>query len=248
MYMPCNFKVMRGFFIVSLLLFVSMLSISGCTSNAAITAVDKKAIDAGQMTIVLIRVVASVQKQVYEPFSEKLVDDNLCFGIGSINTAGQLKRVQNAPLFFSGKRRQEDRLSQYFLSPKSRRDGWTFLVLAPGTYYFTVQPPRSGSLDNYMKRFEKPPSWYFDVPENTSLIYAGTLHIKGSEDKLIFGSGLRMREIIGTPTVDSEDSTSAMQLFSQYFPTLGSMQVSLLKPYEGGPLIFRTPLPKKNDD
>ena len=50
-----------------------------------------------------------------------------------------------------------------------------------------------------------------------------------------------MREITGV-SVDGLDHESAIALSEMYFPDLGAPELSLLEPYEGGPLRFHTPM------
>ena len=207
-----------------LLVIATLVVLTGCASMNAPTGRELEDVRDAHKTIVLLRVEAKIDSLPYEPFRSDLVDDNICLGLGSLDTGGHLSRIEN----------------QRFLSPESRREGWIYMVLTPGIYYLTVQPTRRTDIFTYLRRFEAPPLWQMNISKGTRVLYAGTLRVSGIGDPLIFGGSL-MREILDS-SVDSLDQQSAATLSAAHFPDLGLPQVTLLQAYEGGSLLFRSPL------
>jgi hypothetical protein len=207
-----------------LLMIAALVILAGCASMDAPTGRELEDVLTGHKTIVLLRVEANIGHSPYEPFKADLVDDNICFGLGSFETGGHLRRIEN----------------QRFLSPESRREGWTFMVLTPGIYYLTVQPARRTDLYSYIHRFNAPPRWQLDIPEGARVLYAGTIRVSGIGDPLMFGGSV-MREILDT-SVDGTDQKSATTISAVHFPYLGVPQVFLLQPYEGKAFYFRSPM------
>jgi len=207
-----------------LLMIATLVVLAGCASMGAPTGRELENVQTAHKTIVLLRVEANIGHLPYEPFRADLVDDNICFGLGSFDTGGHLRRIEN----------------QRFLSPESRREGWTYMVLTPGIYYLTVQPTRGTDIFSYMGRFDAPPRWQLDIPEGARVLYAGTIRVSGLGVPLIFGGSI-MREILDT-SVDGTDQKSATTLSAAHFLDLGVPKVSLLQPYDGGAFHFRSPL------
>lgn len=220
----CCRLLTSGVVLQAVFVLLALSVIHGCASTGAPSQQELRDISTGISTIVLIRVEAAIAGEPYAPFSSGLVDDNICFGLGSLETGGRMQRIEQ----------------QRFLSPESRLAGWVYMVLPPETHYLTVHPPRRTDSFSYMRRFERPPRWRMDIPEGAKVIYVGTLHVNGVGDRLVFG-GAMMREITGV-SIDGLDHESAIALSEMYFPDLGAPELSLLQPYEGGPLRFHTPM------
>lgn len=204
---------------------IILFILGGCELHSGNTKRELQFVRTGEKSLVLIRVQASIENEVVAPFSDGgLIDDGIHFGVGSFNTGGRLKRFNY----------------QKFISPESRQNGWTFLELAPGTYYLISQPPRHGNMFTYLHRFKKPPHWKLEIPEDTKIIYAGTLQVDGVGGFQIFGDP-RMREITNL-SVDDIDREWATDLAKSHFPDLGEPQVILLEPYDGSSLRFHAPV------
>jgi len=173
---------------------------------------------------VLLRVQCTIDGQPYGPFSFSLGADNVGFGLGSFDSAGQPRAV--------GLR---------FLSEASRRAGWTYFVLRPGVYYLAVRPPQRGSLRAYDEALLTGPRWRIDVPEGAKAVYVGTLHLTGEADFLLFG-GRIMRSVRGDAALVEDERELASGLLAEEFPALGEAKTVLMQRWhEGEPIIIRTP-------
>ena len=210
--------------LLSVFVFISHLV--GCASTGLLTAKERTAVGADEKAIVLLRVDCTIEnQQPYEAFSHSLVDDNVSFGLGSFETGGEPKRL---PLL-------------RFLSPESRKDGWTYFVLPHGIHYLAVYPPRRTDVLTYERELKNAPRWRMDIPPNARLVYAGTLRFTGESTGLLFGG-----RIVRTIRIDdmsvTNDEESARKLLTEEFPEFGEIQILLLR-LQQGPIILRSPLP-----
>lgn len=198
----------------------------GCASTRLPTAKERTAVGAGEQAIVLLRVQCTIEKQQpYEAFSYSLMDDNISFGLGSFKTGGEPERLALLR----------------FLSPESRKNGWTYFVLPHGIHYLTVYPPRRTDVFTYERGIKNAPRWRIDIPQDARLVYAGTLHVAGESDGLLLG-GRIMRSIRIDEMRVSNDEELARKLLTEEFPGLGEAQTLLLR-LQQGTTILRSPLP-----
>lgn len=199
----------------------------GCTSTGpgSPSARETKAVGAGEKAIVLLRVRCTIEsQQPFEPFGNSLDDDNVSFGLGSFETGGEPERV---PL--------------RFLSPESRKNGWTYLVVPHGVHYLAVYPPRRTDVFTYARAIKGAPRWRIDIPQGARLVYAGTLRLAGTSDGLLFGG--RIMRFIRTDemSVGNEEELARM-LLTKEFPGFGETRTVLMR-LQQGPTILRSPLP-----
>lgn len=200
--------------------------LAGCASTSLPADKERTAVSAGELAVVLLRVVCTVEdEQPYEAFSYSMIDDNISFGLGSFETGGEPKRLERLR----------------FLSPESRKDGWTYLVVPQGIHYLAVYPPRRTDVLSYQRSLKTAPRWRMDIPANARLVYAGTLHLSGASSHLLLGG--RIMNAIRTDTMSiANDAAAARTLLQEAFPEFGEPQTALLRRQEG-PTILRSPLP-----
>ncbi len=201
------------------------INLVGCAASIGLpTARESAAISAGEKTIVLLRLECTVQNQPYEPFRHSLgAEFNIGLGLGSFETGGRPKFIDTLR----------------FLSPESRREGWTYFVLSPNIYYLAVYPPRRTDVTTHAERMQRAPRWRIDVPPNAKLVYVGTLRLADESNQWI---SLTFPQTAGQIPVSNEQEL-ASKLLATHFPGMGELQVVLIKPYEGEPIILRSPLP-----
>lgn len=206
---------------------VSVIHLVGCVVTTGLpTATEMKAVSVGEKAIVLLRVESTIEnQQPYEPFASSLADDNISFGLGGFETGGEPERTE----------------IQRFLSPESRRAGWTYFVLPHGTYYLAVYPPRRTDIFTYLRSLASAPRWQIDIPTGAKLIYAGTLQLTGESDWLLFG-GRIMSSIRSGEINVADDRQNAFKLLAEHFPELGLGQAVLMR-RQKGPIILHSPLP-----
>lgn len=198
--------------------------LAGCASVTGPTTSELSAIDSGGKAIVLFRIKSTIDGKPYEPFSFTVVMDNVNFGLGSFETAGEPRPVVNR-----------------YLSEESRREGWTYLVLSPGIYYLAVRPPQRTDAFTYDRMLQSAPRWRIDVSKLSKLVYVGTLSLTGAADPLIFG-GRIMNSINSDNVIIENEQVRASKLLSEHFPGLGTLQTVLMKRWKiGDPIIIRSP-------
>lgn len=207
-------------------IFISCLV--SCASTGLPTVKERTAVGAGEKAIVLLRAQCTIEsQQPYEAFSYSLMDDNISFGLGSFETGGEPERLALLR----------------FLSPESRKNGWTYFVLPHGIHYLAVYPPRRTDVFTYERGIKNAPRWRIDIPPNAKLVYVGTLRFTGESDCLLFG-GRMLRSIRIDEMSVTNDEELAHKLLTEEFSEFGEAQTVLLR-LQQGPTILRSPLPSK---
>ncbi|OGQ88627.1 MAG: hypothetical protein A2512_07295 [Deltaproteobacteria bacterium RIFOXYD12_FULL_56_24] len=221
----------RGLGILRLLIVCVFVSyIIGCASTGLPTLKERTAVGASEKAIVLLRVDCVVEnQQPYEAFKHSVMDDNISFGLGSFETGGEPKRLALLR----------------FLSPESRKEGWTYFVLPHGIHYLAVYPPRRTDVLTYERGLKNAPRWRLDIPLNARLIYAGTLRFTGESIPLLFGGRIMTSIRIDEMRV-TNDEEWARKLLTEEFPGFGEVQSVLLR-LQQGPTILRSPLPSPTE-
>lgn len=125
------------------------------------------AVDAPSPTMVLLRIVCTVDGKPVESFfgNATAFGRPLVFiGLGDFDSAGEprVAKVQ-------------------FLSPASRREGWTFLTLPAGSYYLSVFWPVSKPSGPEGGMWSGP-RWRLVVPPSPVPLYAGSLRFPGRDE------------------------------------------------------------------
>lgn len=213
--------------------FLRLLSVSvfvghlvGCASSGLPAGEERTAVAASEKAIVLLRVVCTIEnQQPYEAFSHSLVEDNISFGLGSFESGGEPKRLP----------------ALRFLSPESRKDGWTYFVIPHGIHYLAVYPPRRTDVLTYERGLKNAPRWQMEIPPNSRLVYVGTLRMGGESSRLLF-RGRIMNSIRTDDMIVTNDEERAREFLMEAFPGFGEVQTVLLR-LQQGPTILRSPIP-----
>jgi hypothetical protein len=156
------------------------------------------------------------------------------FGLGSFDSAGEPRVAMN-----------------YFLSEKSRRQGWTYFLLTPEIYYLAVLGPDSDA-DTFIisdtNRLSSP-RWRLDVPDNVRSIYAGTIHLKGkSGGKLLFG-GTVIKPVNADEIEVTDDNELARLVVAEHYPNAAPTEaVTLQRWHKGDTTFIHTPAHAKVPD
>ncbi|HOE15897.1 MAG TPA: hypothetical protein PLX02_00630 [Syntrophorhabdaceae bacterium] len=210
----------------ALALMVLFANLVGCTSLNVLSDAEKSAINAGEKTVVLLRIECTIDNQPYEPFRASMWTGEpvVALGIGGFETVG------------------EPRLAAHgFLSEDSRRAGWTYFALSSGVYYLAVLGPES---DAGIKNIREAPRWRVDVPENTRLLYIGTLPLAGRADGTFLLGGKIIKPANNEEFIVKNEHELAKSLLAEHFPGGGEMKTSKMQRWrQGDPIIIRTPRP-----
>jgi hypothetical protein len=205
---------------------IFFLVLAGCAIVQQPTAGERSAIQAGKQVVVLLRLTGELADGTQvETFRMDIRDADFSFALGGFETGGKLERAW--PRFLSG---------------DSARRGWAYLVLEPGNHYIAVLEPRSGDAWSYMEKMKsdlehlKP--WLLEVPEGTTLMYAGTVNLFCHSRFSFFGPYCAYFD---WDLVDVRNEEAlAQQMAARYLADFGPLQTILIKPHEG-PIILRTP-------
>lgn len=212
-------RVPRRFFLVS-----TLLGLVGCASTGAPTAEERASVAASEKVIVLFRVQGTIENgQPYEPFRSH---DFIGLALGRFETGGV-----------------PERLAKRFLSAESRKDGWVFLVVPPGTYYLAFLPPQHNDVLTFERSIKDVPRWRVDIPPDARIVYAGTMRISRTSDQLLFG-GPSMRTLRTDELNVANDEELARALATKELPGIGEVRVVLMRLQEG-PTILHAPLPTR---
>ena len=175
------------------------------------------AIDAGKMTLLLLRVIVSIEGEEHPAFFLGSVTvHNIYVGLGTFETGGQPRGV--ASRFFS-----EDSLAQ----------GWTYLYVPPGSQYLAFHAVGGGAA-----QFERMQRWRVDVPDGSKLVYAGTMAVDGAGISRWLPQAPLLRNFSRMEVRDERGEAQA--LADRYVPGLGPIQTALMQSHDG-PIILRTP-------
>jgi len=193
-----------------------------CTTTILPSAKDYELINSGKRSILIIRIICEVEGESYEVFRHAVSDDNIGLALGGFETGGELHRKIPA-----------------HLSSQTRKDGWLYFVLEPGFHYLAIQPPRRSDVWSYENSFKRAPLWRLDIPPQTRIVYAGTLHIPIIKQKMFFG-GVSIKSFITDSIVILDDEDAARKIAADFFPELETFKTMLMVKHEG-PIILKTP-------
>jgi len=206
----------------SSLLLVCLLGVGcGLPSNVP-TAQDLHTEEGRPRAVVLLRVLLEVDGQREEVFSN--FETMFVLRRGDFSTGGRLGD--------SGQR---------FLSDESLRDGWTYLLLEPGTHYFGVSDVIIGTYDAIEDERRLKPLWRLELPPGRRVVYGGTLFLAGAGRPLI-GGHRSLTELTPERFKVWNESTLAREIHAVYLRDLGPLTTMLVQPQsESQPLVFDTP-------
>jgi len=201
---------------------ILVIMLSGCTTTVLPSAKDYELLNSGKRSVVLIRIICEGEGEFYEVFRHAVSDDNIGLALGGFETGGKLR--QKIPAH---------------LSSQTRKDGWLYYVLEPGFHYLAVQPPRRTDVWSYENSFNSALLWRLDIPPQTGIVYAGTLHIPIIKQKMLFG-GLSIKSFIKDSIVVLDDEDAARKIATDFFPELEAFKTILMVKHDG-PIILKTP-------
>ncbi len=172
-----------------------------------------------QTVLVLLRVTSEADGEPYEAFEH----NGIHLSLGGLETGGEV-----------GYYRRMD------LPMKARKDGWTYFLLAPGTYSLAVESHgmvirRQNSRNSWsgVSPLEVP-LWRFDVPINAKLVYIGTFHVPVKKEGVSLFTIIRL---IPDAMVVHNEKKKVSEVAAEYLPEFGVPKTTLVQHHEG-PLIF----------
>lgn len=212
------------------LLFAAAI-LGGCTTipTAPPGKSELSAIDAGKTTLLLLRVVVSIEGEAHPAFFPgPVLANNISVLLGTFETGGQPRSADRRSF-------SEDSLAQ----------GWVYLYVPPGPQYLAFYAGGAGmggagtgrpaSFAEYTLRMQR---WRVDVPDGSKLVYAGTMAVDGAGISRWLPQAPLLRNFSRMEVRD--ESGEAQVLADRYLPGLGPTQTALMQRHDG-PIILRTP-------
>ena len=130
-------------------------------------------------------------------------------------------------------------ISRRFLSDETRWQGWIYFLREQRTYFVAI---RSGLELGYSIPIEYAPHWRIDVPLNSRLVYAGTLHYMG-ENKGFWND----RNLAPYKWLMRNEEDLAKEVAARHLPDLGPPLTILMQHTPRGKILLRTPKYEKNE-
>jgi hypothetical protein len=187
---------------------------TGCARHKLPTAKERSYILKGKKTIVLLRVTPELEDGTsVEPFRSTLGLDNIYIGLGSFLVGGKVKGVATR-----------------FLSPETRKQSWTYLILEPGIHYIVFLGPLINNAFSWDKKLGYDVRFRVDIPKNKSLVYIGTLHLycKSRSKWQSYGFTFCKYSVRNQVVIRNEESL-ARKLATEYLSDFGPPQTLLMQ-------------------
>jgi hypothetical protein len=203
----------------------------GCQAVGGLTDAERNQLCAGERVVVLLRLECAIDGQPAEPFGEEEFAGAPIFGFGLGSFETVLEPVPIAPRM---------------LASDSERGGWIYLFVAPGTYHFAVLGPDSNVISMQQTISRSPlthaPRWHMDVPDEATIVYAGTLSFEAkSTGELLFGGRTIQPDPGGTVSVRDEFDEAKL-VADRHFPAVERVTSVLLRRWRPGDTkLLRTP-------
>jgi hypothetical protein len=185
---------------LALAAFSLVTGLIGCQSVGGLTDAEREQVKMGERVVVLLKVECVVDGNPPLSFeSEEFGGAPLVlFGLGSFRTVLD-------PDVVEPRRLVED----------SRRGGWIYFVLAPGTYHLAVLGPDTFVSATSERLSEPPirqaPRWHMEVPEGAAFVHVGTLSFEAkSVGGYLFGERSVHRDPRGTISLRDESGEAVL--------------------------------------
>ena len=209
-----------------LLLFPLVIILTGCaTTGVRLPNVkEEKSVLLKEKTIVLLRLKVEKDGEPFNPFN-KLV-------AGSGYSYFRLKLANMDKGEYPGYIHQLDGPNVIHLtsfpSLESKREGWMYLFLNPGTYYLSFFPPGSKEPSPFDDVPPQVSAFRFYVPEGKSLMYIGSLSVSCKWSRGI------IRTFIGESSkiIVTDETELAKKIAQASLIKYGRMSTSLMQQYD----------------
>jgi hypothetical protein len=206
-----------------LLLLSLVILIAGCASPTVRrpNIQEEASIQLKEKTIVLLRLNVEKDGEPFNPFKRYGSRTYTTFRLklSNMDEGEDTRYIDNNPIW-----------SIPVVSPslESRKEGWMYLVLKPGTYYLSFFPP--GSKEPSQSDDESPQvsAFRFYVPKGEPIMYVGSLSVSCKWSRGIIGNFIgESSEIVVT-----DETESAKKIAQASLIKFGQMSTSLMQQYD----------------
>ena len=169
------------------------------------TASERLTIQSGKQVVVLLRIICELESgSLIEPFRNSLIDDNISIRLArSVIVGGRIK-LQGY---------------QRYLSPETRKQGWTYMLFKPGIHYLVFSGPRNTDVWSWESSLRYLTRWQINIPQNHPIIYAGSINISCKDNRCLNPS----------LTVVINEENLAKEVISKYLTDFGSFETVLIR-------------------
>jgi hypothetical protein len=199
------FSMLIKFHLIGMLITI----LTGCTTTRLPNTNDFREIDEYKKAIVILRIIWESEGEQIEPFSSKKLNERILIHLGRIETR---ENIQPIGIY-----------NHFFLSPETRKQGWTYFYHQPGTYFLSAATESA-----YYQSPPKPIIWRFDIPNGVRAIYIGTLHVECGAIKEIFGVKVKQPATLCDGTI-LDERESAGKIINELIPSLDPLQYSIIQ-------------------
>ena len=216
---PAHYLVFFGLIVV----------LASCTivKTGPPTTEETRAIQASQEGLVLLRIIGEVNGEPFIPCWGGICNEpGVVFALANFDTGGEFQ------LAFPR-----------FLNTATRKEGWLFFILTPGTHYLAMQAGRIeiARLETITRLARAWPRVQIEVPADTSLVYGGTVHLQCSginRTKLQGLMGQWLSDVCSVMRVQNDESL-ARQVVSDHASHFGLPKTVLIQRPDTDTIILR---------
>ena len=121
---------------------------------------------------------------------------------------------------------------QRFLSSETKKQGWVYFIMEPGTHYlvfiglcsFLSYP----SLEECDHRLQRARLWQIDIPKDAPIVYIGSMHLASWREYA--WHGVLISDFNENKMLLKNEENLAKQLAASYLSEFGSIHTLLMKP------------------
>jgi len=205
-----------------LLLLSLVILIAGCASPPTVrlpNIQEEASIQLKEKTIVLLRLNVEKDGEPFNPFKRygNRTYNTFRLKFSNMDEGEDPRYIDNYPT--------RSRIPAVSPSLESRKEGWMYLVLKPGTYYLSVFPPGSKEPRKFDDVSLQVSAFRFYVPKGEPIMYVGSLSVSCKWSKGIF------RNFIGRSSriVVTDETESAKKIAQASLIKYGQMSTSLMQ-------------------
>ena len=211
--------------IVLVLLILALINIlTGCaTTGVRLPNIqEEKSVLLKEKTIVLLRLKVEKDGEPFNPFNKLIAGSGHMYFRLKLANMDEGEYPEYITLDYS-----QYNIQAASPSLESKKEGWMYLVLNPGTYYLSFFPPGSKEPSS----FDVSPqvsAFRFYVPEGESIMYVGSMSVSCEWSRGI------IRNFIGESSeiVVTDETESAKKIAQASLIKYGQMSTSLMQQYD----------------
>ncbi len=207
-----------------LLLLSLVILIAGCASPPTVrlpNIQEEASIQLKEKTIVLLRLNVEKDGEPFNPFKRYGYRTHTTFRLklSNMDEGDDPRYIDNSLIW---------NIPAVSPSLESRKEGWMYLVLKPGTYYLSVFPPGSKEPRKFDDESPQVSAFRFYVPKGEPIMYIGSLSVSCKWSRGIIGNFIGESSEIAV----TDETESAKKVAQASLIKYGQMSTSLMQQYD----------------